>query len=410
MSPADFIQGRHEVLETSSVLNDDSSSERILPPHPRLIVEDRPYLPTLMAIEGNLESIRGVVGEIFNLSPNNIDHLQVQSVPGGGTNKIYYVSGIIPNNDEVPTNDEEQIPPFPSPPKNVLVRLFGAPGLIDRDVETSTLATLGRQGIALNYYGRFGNGRLEEWLPNVHTLQVSEIPMNVEAIAQQLGRLHSMFIIPDGLKEYHNPTAPPTLWTQLKSWIKLGVAATYSNPHDHDRAKALPLSQLNDEMIWLQQYVCPKDSKIGFCHNDLLAANILCYFDNETDPPQRKIQLIDFEFSGMNYLAYDIANHFNEFAGGTDTGTPNYTLFPSLEVQKEFCQIYLETTKGRDHSEQDVEDLLTEVQGFVLANHLVWALWAVNQASDVGCEEFDYLLYASCRLERYFEEKKRWPC
>lgn len=28
------------------------------------------------------------------------------------------------------------------------------------------------------------------------------------------------------------------------------------------------------------------------------------------------VQFIDYEYSGYNYLAYDIGNHFNEFAGG----------------------------------------------------------------------------------------------
>lgn len=27
------------------------------------------------------------------------------------------------------------------------------------------------------------------------------------------------------------------------------------------------------------------------------------------------VQFIDYEYSGYNYLAYDIGNHFNEFAG-----------------------------------------------------------------------------------------------
>jgi len=51
------------------------------------------------------------------------------------------------------------------------------------------------------------------------------------------------------------------------------------------------------------------NSPIGFCHNDLLLANIL--YDQE----KHSIHFIDFEYAGLNYLAYDIANHFCEFAG-----------------------------------------------------------------------------------------------
>ena len=35
--------------------------------------------------------------------------------------------------------------------------------------------------------------------------------------------------------------------------------------------------------------------------------NILCNSDD--------VGIIDFEYGGPNYLAYDIANHFNEYAG-----------------------------------------------------------------------------------------------
>jgi ethanolamine kinase len=290
-------------------------------------------------------------------------------------------------------------------PPAVLVRIFGGAGLIDRDVETSTFSALGQQGIALRYYGRFGNGRLEEWLPNAHTLQVSEMPAYVDALAQQLGRLHSRFVIPNELKHHHDPIAPPTLWTQLASWLERAHNATFELPDDKDRVSALPLQHLADELTWLQQEVCPKDAKIGFCHNDLLAANILSY-DGGDD--KKIIQLIDFEYGGMNYLAYDIANHFNEYAGGTDTGTPNYSWFPSIQVRKRFCQAYLQAIGHGGAEDKDVDVLLVEIQGFVLANHLVWGLWAVNQAASEGCKGFDYLQYAACRMNRYFEEKAKW--
>lgn len=39
-----------------------------------------------------------------------------------------------------------------------------------------------------------------------------------------------------------------------------------------------------------------------------------------------QIMLIDFEYGGFNYCAFDIGNHFNMYAGGTDQGP---MLFPS---------------------------------------------------------------------------------
>lgn len=37
-----------------------------------------------------------------------------------------------------------------------------------------------------------------------------------------------------------------------------------------------------------------------------------------------EVQFIDYEYSGYNYLAYDIGNHFNEFAGETHTSLSGF--------------------------------------------------------------------------------------
>lgn len=44
---------------------------------------------------------------------------------------------------------------------------------------------------------------------------------------------------------------------------------------------------------------------------DLLLGNIIY----NKDKPEAAINFIDFEYAGPNFQAYDIANHFCEFAG-----------------------------------------------------------------------------------------------
>lgn len=46
-----------------------------------------------------------------------------------------------------------------------------------------------------------------------------------------------------------------------------------------------------------------------FCHNDLLLANVVVN-DSGDD-----VTFIDYEYAADSYQAYDIANHFNEYAG-----------------------------------------------------------------------------------------------
>merc|ERR1719469_900721 len=54
-----------------------------------------------------------------------------------------------------------------------------------------------------------------------------------------------------------------------------------------------------------------------------------------------------------------------------------------------------------EKNDNALQSLLSEVDCFILVNHLYWGLWAVNQASAEGCDDFDYLLYAANRIGQY---------
>ena len=148
-------------------------------------------------------------------------------------------------------------------------------------------------------------------------------------------------------------------------------------------------------------------------HNDLLPANIM--FNNRS----KQIQFIDFEYGGVGYAAYDIANHFNEYAGGTsaeDNGVPDYSRFPRRDKQKTFCEEYVREVMryvGEDSGmecnqeveSQEVDVFLDDIQKFLLVNHLYWGLWAVNQAAEEGCDGFDYVSFATNRFKQFYAMK-----
>jgi ethanolamine kinase len=383
MSPRAFIKARKKA----------SPEDR----YHHTTVEERPYFPFLAADPSNLDTIKDVTAHILGLSKNCSHNLVVSVVNGGNTNQLYCVSSIQASNGN------------PVLPESVLVRIFGAQGLIDRDVETSTYAALSKQGLALAYFGRFANGRIEEWSDWKPLTENDMAKPDISSyIAMQLCRLHCQFIIPKHLLEYHNPQGTPTMWTQLNDWLMSARTATFRNDKDAKQAKALQLDNLVYELEWLRQDIISPTAKVGFCHNDLLASNIL------SSVP---LQLIDFEYGGINYLSYDIANHFNEFAGGTapeDNSTPDYNKFPDNAFQRNFCRAYLEecSTCSKQLAtdkelEQQTDILMEEVQGFILANHLVWGLWGVVQSLIATDENgFDYMHYGSCRINRYFELKQ----
>lgn len=70
-----------------------------------------------------------------------------------------------------------------------------------------------------------------------------------------------------------------------------------------------PVSTFVQEYQFLKEILLRSDSPVVFCHNDLLLTNIL------HDQEKNKVTFIDFEYAGYNYQAFDIANHFAEFAG-----------------------------------------------------------------------------------------------
>lgn len=59
-----------------------------------------------------------------------------------------------------------------------------------------------------------------------------------------------------------------------------------------------------------------------------------------------EVGLIDLEYAGPNYLAFEIANHFCEFAGVHDI---DFSLYPTEEVQKFWITAYLEESTGNVH-------------------------------------------------------------
>ncbi|KAI1238923.1 hypothetical protein IHE44_0012016 [Lamprotornis superbus] len=125
--------------------------------------------------------------------------------------------------------------------------------------------------------------------------------------------------------------------------------------------------------------------------------NGLCYefMQGEALDPEHgtcDVQFIDYEYSGYNYLAYDIGNHFNEFAGVNEV---DYSLYPNRKLQEQWLRSYLEAYKeykgfGTEVSEKEVEVLYVQVNQFALASHFFWGLWALIQAK-YSTIDFDFL-------------------
>ncbi|CDQ77286.1 unnamed protein product [Oncorhynchus mykiss] len=163
------------------------------------------------------------------------------------------------------------------------------------------------------------------------------------------------------------------------------------------------IETLSDEMETLKRHLSQIGSPTVLCHNDLLTKNII--FDNK----EGMVRFIDYEYADFNYQAFDIGNHFNEFAGTSDT---DYSLYPRPELQRDWLTAYLESYKhsvGLEATvtELEVQKLYVQVCKFSLASNFLWGLWAILQAR-YSSIDFDFERYAITRFDYYFEKKEEY--
>ena len=76
-------------------------------------------------------------------------------------------------------------------------------------------------------------------------------------------------------------------------------------------ARKYTINVLDQEISHLEKYLTALGCPVVFSHNDLLLGNVIW------DELKGSASFIDFEYGAANYQVYDIANHFNEFAGKT---------------------------------------------------------------------------------------------
>ena len=70
-----------------------------------------------------------------------------------------------------------------------------------------------------------------------------------------------------------------------------------------------PFTVLKQDYQLLKAELEDLNSNVVFAHNDLLLGNVIYNEKEDT------VTFIDFEYTAYNYQAFDIANHFAEFAG-----------------------------------------------------------------------------------------------
>ncbi|CAH1173889.1 unnamed protein product [Phaedon cochleariae] len=277
--------------------------------------------------------------------------------------------------------------------ETVLVRVYGNKTdlLIDREAETRNIMILNKAGLSPHLYATYRNGLAYRYVPgNTLTSETVMNPSIYELVARRLALVHRVNV--NGVS-----CTQPIIWDKLKDFLNL-VPDSFSDNEKNMRylKNVTHKSEIVKEANELRPILEELNSPIVFAHNDLLLGNIIF------TESKNVVTFIDYEYAAHNYQAFDIANHFAEFAGLNSI--LDYSKYPNKEFQERWLRIYLNEFNGTKPSKKDIEILYVQVNKFVLLSHIFWGIWALIQAEH-SYIVFDYMGYATTRFNEYFRLK-----
>jgi len=232
-------------------------------------------------------------------------------------------------------------------------------------------------------------------------------------VASHLGRLHKLSSRSDFPPEMRS--RPPLSMTRLQDWAAGArkAAENFSHPDSIKQMESFNLEEVVAEVEWLSKFLVADDPKIAGSGLDKVFSHWDCQ-ENNILQTHYGLRFIDFEYSGMEYQAFDIATYFVEC-------TIDYLVnkhpffkvsladFPTENEQRLFLSIYLSEYLETDVTPDDlsVSVLQERVQRFVLLVQYIWSLWSVIRAPQAPTfNDFDYLQFGQHRWFMYKWNKR----
>ncbi|OJD17600.1 hypothetical protein AJ78_02299 [Emergomyces pasteurianus Ep9510] len=319
----------------------------------------------------------------------------------------------------------------------ILMRAYGnhTEILIDRERETKSHALLAERGLAPPLLARFKNGLLYRFIRGKVTSPDDLInPRVFRAIARRLAQWHAVLPIdekphtsstPESQEQSNSLDGPDctskrstglgditpvitrhagtSFWTVLQKWI---LALPVTTDQERLRRKNLQHE--------FERIVAEFDDGEGlgeeglvFAHCDLLSANVIVLPPAANSTPadataDETVSFIDYEYATPSPAAFDIANHFAEWAGYDC----DFNRIPTQSVRREFLTEYVKSYAEHSNmsgaNQKDlVEKLFKDVDRFRGLPGFYWGVWALIQAT-ISQIDFDYASYAELRLGEYW--------
>lgn len=311
----------------------------------------------------------------------------------------------------------------------ILLRAYGkgTDVLIDRERECRAHNLLATLGLAPPLLARFENGLMYAFIPghvcSHHDLAKPEV---YRQVAKRLGQWHSLPIgaitstpmldrrdsDPEAQKHQQpkqngNDTRPyPNTWSVMRQWLDV-------LPRNTDDQKER-IKMLETELAWVEPKLAQLrglDNKdFVFAHHDLLCGNVI--IDIHSDAKEKPVSFIDYEYATPGPAAFDIANHFAEWAGYDC----DHACVPTKSQRREFIQQYVASYRYHSISEDDsvtveidfkhdIDTLNVQVDLYRGLPGFYWGIWALIQAQ-ISQIDFDYVTYAEGRFKEYWSWKE----
>ncbi|KAF8786911.1 ethanolamine kinase 1-like [Argiope bruennichi] len=289
-----------------------------------------------------------------------------------------------------------------NPDQALLIRVYGEKTelFIDRNLEVRNMQMMCEAGLCAPLHCAFANGLCYGFSPGeVLDTKMVRDPDISKLIAGRLARMHNVRSNINGMIPQAN------LFPILYKYLNL-IPDSFPDPIKDEKFKSMiaPKDKLEEEIECLKEHLVKLESPVVFCHNDLLLKNVIYSREKE------EVTFIDYEYADYNYQAFDIGNHFCEFAG-VEKFEPK--LYPNKEFQMRWLKDYLEAWYSEnelspdDITEETVENFYIIVNKFALAAHMLWGTWALIQSAH-STLDFDFLGYAKDRLHEYFSKKEEF--
>ncbi|PHH71345.1 hypothetical protein CDD80_5348 [Ophiocordyceps camponoti-rufipedis] len=303
--------------------------------------------------------------------------------------------------------------------ESVLLRAYGngTDVLIDREREAANHELLMKYDLAPELLARFANGMLYRFISG-DVAQPNDLvnPEVMAAVARRLAQWHALVpCLPDSAirrKEATNGavelngsdkakisnTTPgkivPNVWTTMQKWI---LALPTGSKPQADRRDRLQ-RELQDMVQQLSQRPGLGANGLVFAHCDLLCANVIIH---RSAGVVSSVSFIDYEYGTPSPVAFDVANHFAEWAGYDCDYSAVPTRAHRLTFIREYIAAYAKLSGIDMDQEREVERLMHEVDAFRGVPGFFWGIWSLIQA-EISHIDFDYASYAESRLGEYW--------